>query len=180
MKRPILIFGLIAGGIVSVFMATSMAIGSCMHDDSFYDIGMVIGYASMLIAFSFIFIGVKSYRDKHLGGSITFGKAFFSGLVIAFVASTMYVVTWAIEYNLFMPDFMDKYAAHMIEGAVASGKTAAEIQQMTGEMNDMKEMYSNPVLFTLFTYVEILPVGLLITLISAVILRKKPAGEVVV
>lgn len=178
MKRTVLVFGLIAGLVVSVFMGTGMAIMGCHENPDYGVLSMVMGYAGMLIAFSFIFVGIKSYRDKHLGGTITFGKGFTVGILIALIASTLYVITWAVEYNLFFPDFMDQYSEHMMSSLDTTGKTAAEIvemkEQMIKDVAQMKTDYNNPVFFTLWTYAEIVPVGLLVTLISAAILRRKP------
>lgn len=174
MKRTILVFGSIAGLIVATVMLISVGLGSCSDN---YSGGMIIGYASMLIAFSFVFIGIKNFRDKHNNNTITFGKAFTIGILIALIASTFYVVAWLIDYYCFIPDFMDKYSEHMIEEAKNSGKTAAEIEQQIKEMNSMKEMYKNPLFVILITYCEILPVGLLVTLVSAAILRKKAVVE---
>jgi len=177
MKKNVLVFGVIAGLLVSVFMGASMVY---MHNNSDADHGassMVIGYLSMLIAFSLIFVAVKNYRDKQSGGVISFGKAFKMGLLIALIASTMYVIMWALLYNLYMPDFMDKYCAQMI-GNAKTTSTPAELQQLTEQLNTQKEMYKNPLFFVLFTYAEILPVGLLVALITALILKRKTAKAV--
>ncbi|MFM2018981.1 MAG: hypothetical protein RL007_2637 [Bacteroidota bacterium] len=173
MKRTVLVFGLIAGLVVSAFMAISMAIASNM-EGSHGAGSMLVGYASMLIAFSFVFVGIKSYRDKHLDGSITFGKGFLTGFLIAFIASTLYVITWALEYNFFLTDFMDQYAQSMIDQAVAAGSTPEQIAVLQQEMQEGKAMYASPVGFTLITYMEILPLGVIVALISALILKKKP------
>jgi hypothetical protein len=169
MKKNVLVFGLIAGAIVSALMVIGMARSIDTMD---FDTGMVIGYTSMLIAFSFVFVGIKNYRDKYNGGMISFGKAFKTGFWITLIASTMYVVVWLIYYYNFIPDFMDKYSAHMLEKAKAAGATAAELQEKSAEMAGFKEMYKNPVYVVLFTYLEILPLGTLITLISALILKR--------
>jgi hypothetical protein len=174
MKKNVLVFGLIAGAIVSFFMVWHMATGI---DTGNWDNAMLIGYASMIVAFSFVFVGIKNYRDKYNGGVITFGKAFMTGLWITLIASTMYVVVWMIYYHFFVPDFMDKYAAHMIEDAKAAGQTAAQIEKQMEEIAWYKEMYKNPLFVFLFTYLEILPVGLLITLISSFILKRKQKNE---
>ncbi len=170
MKKNVLVFGLIAGLIVSVFMILGMA---NLIDTADFDNSMVLGYTSMLIAFAFVFVGIKNYRDKYNMGVITFGQAFKTGFLITLIASTMYVVTWMIDFHFFIPDFMDKYAAHVLEQAKASGKTAAEIEKQVAEMASYKEMYKNPLFVVLLTYMEILPIGLIITLISALILKKK-------
>jgi hypothetical protein len=170
MKKQVWIFGSIAGLIVSTFMAISMAYvnSSPGHEGSY-----VVGFGSMIVAFAFIYVGIRNYRDKTLGGMISFGKAFKLGLLIALVASTFYVVTWVVEYNLFMPDFMDKYTSGMMQQAEKRGASAAEMAEMASEMDGYKEMYRNPVLMVLLTYTEILPVGLIVALISAAILRRK-------
>lgn len=169
MKKTVLNYGLIAGIVVSVWMSISMLVIGCDHGQW----GMVLGYTGMLVAFSFIFVAVRHYRDKLNSGSINFGKAFLIGLFISLIASAFYVVTWAIVYHNFMPDFMDKYAAVQIEKAKANGIPAAELRAMTTEMDSFKEMYKQPFWFVVMTLAEILPVGLLISLITAFLLKKR-------
>jgi hypothetical protein len=170
MKKNIFIFGSIAGLIVSVLMLWSMARSiSSMN----FENGELIGYSSMLLAFSLIFVGVKNFRDKFNGGIISFGQAFKMGFFIALVASTFYVVAWVIDYYVFFPDFTDKYAIHMLAKLQESGASAAEIESKTKEMAQFKEWYKNPLFVILMTYMEILPLGTLIALICALILKRK-------
>lgn len=179
MTRTILVFGLIAGLIVSSFMAVSMiwvSNHSTSEVSADMDQGMLIGYASQLIAFSFIFVAIKTFRDKSQGGTITFWQACKIGLMITLIGSTMYVITWAFIYNFVMPDFMVHFSNAAIEAAKTAGKSETEIAAITTEMAGYAEMYKSPIGFTLFTYVEVLPTGILVTLISATILwmtRKK-------
>ena len=171
MKKNVLVFGLISGTIISLFMALSMA--NCFGTNHFGASSMIIGFTAMIVAFSFVFVGIKNYRDKYNGGVINFGQAFMTGLWITLIASTMYVITWMIEFHYFMPDFMDKYAAVMIEQTKASGLPPAELQSELDKIASMKENYQNPFYRVLYTYIEILPVGLIIALISALILKRK-------
>ncbi len=170
MRKNVIVFGLIAGAIVSTMMIIGVA--ACYNSMNF-DLGMWLGYSSMIIAFSFVFVGIKNYRDKHNQGIISFKKAFTIGLWITMIASSIYVIVWMIDYYCFIPDFMDKYGAYMIEHSKASGADQVELDKQMAEMLKYKEMYKNPVFVILFTYMEILPVGLIITLISALILKKK-------
>lgn len=175
MKKNVLVFGLISGLVVSTLMAISMVTMYNNPDTGHGGGSMIIGYLSMLVAFSLIFVAVKNYRDKQNGGVISFGQAFKMGLLIALIGSTLYVIMWALLYNFYMPDFMDKYCAQMLESAKPTS-TPAELQKLTEQMNTQKEMYKNPVYFVLFTYMEILPVGLIVALVTALILkRKQPA-----
>lgn len=171
MKKNVLVFGLISGLIVSGLMIlfTTMFCG-----DGNYEGSMLLGYASMLLAFSFVFVGIKNFRDKYNEGFISFGKAFKVGLLITLISSTMYVLTWLVEYYFFIPDFMEKYTEHMIQQAESAGVTGAALEEQVAEMAKYKEMYKNPLFVVLLTYMEVLPIGLLIALISALILKKKP------
>lgn len=173
MKKNVLVFGLISGVVVSIIMSIGMI---TLKGDSGAQLGssfmMAIGYLSMLVSFSFIYVGVKNYRDKQNGGVISFGQAFKMGLLIALIGSTLYVISWALLYNFYMPDFMEKYCNQIVEEARATS-SAVELEKLTKQMNQQKEMYKNPVWFTLFTYMEILPVGLIVSLITALILKRK-------
>ncbi len=175
MKRNILVFGLISGAIVSTFMAISMAIMGCSSEEMGGGSGgMIIGFTAMAVAFSFVFVGIKNYRDKQNGGIITFGNAFLLGFMISLVASTLYVITWAVEYHFFLPDFMDKYSAMQIKQLHESGVSGAKLDESIKEIETASYNYKhNPFFFAMYTYMEILPVGIIITLISALILKRK-------
>ncbi|WP_439697498.1 DUF4199 domain-containing protein [Mucilaginibacter sp. AW1-7] len=175
MKKNVIVFGLIAGAIVSGLMAVTMAM---CYANGHTNGSMYLGYATMLIAFSMIFVAVKNYRDKYNGGEITFGKGFMIGLYIALIASTCYVVSWLIIYYNFMPDFMERYATQVLAEAKAAGASAKELSDETAKMDSYKQMYKNPVFIMLFTYVEILPVGLVIAVVAALILKKKPTNNI--
>lgn len=171
MKKSIIIYGIIAGVITAGWLVVSLAIYKGSEEKQFEN-GMWYGYASMLLAFSLIFVCIKSFRDKHNSGLITFGQAFKIGLFITLIASSIYVVSWLVDYYFFIPDFMEKYTAIMISNMKAEGATQAEISKKTAEMAEFGKMYQNPLFNAMLTYAEILPVGLVVTLISSLILKK--------
>jgi hypothetical protein len=173
MKKNIIIYGLISGLIVSTTMLFSMNYLSHCEGSVDYSTSMFIGFASMLLAFSLVFVGIKNYRDKYNGGIISFGKAFKIGIMIALISSTIYVIAWLIESHFFMPDFMEKYSAHMLDELRASGAPQAEIDLQAKEMAEFADSYKNPFFKALMTYAEILPLGLVVTLISSLILKRK-------
>jgi len=175
MKKNIIIYGLIAGIVVSVLMLASVNYLSHCEGNVSYDTSLLIGYASMLIAFSLVFVGIRNYRDKYNGGIISFGKAFKIGIMMVLIASTVYVIAWLIDYYFFIPDFMEKYSAHTLEELKASGASQIEIDEQTKEMANMVTMLKNPFFNAMMTYAEILPVGLIVTLISSLILKRKTA-----
>jgi hypothetical protein len=175
MKKNIVIYGIIAGIVVSTLML--FMINYTSHNEGSIDYGtsMLIGYASMLIAFSLVFVGIRNYRYKYNAGVISFGKSFKIGILIVLIASTIYVVAWLIAYFYFIPDYLDKYSAHMLAELKASGASQIEIDKQTNEMESFATMYKNPFFNALMTYTEILPVGLIATLISSLILKRKTA-----
>src|SRR5262249_1835191 len=154
-----------------------MALTVPFHDKIGVDHSYVIGYTTIVLAMLFTFFGIRSYRDNVGNGQITFAKAFAVGISITIISCICYVATWEIIYFNFMPDFMDKYGASFLQKRQASGATAAAIQQKTDELNKLKVMYKNPLFNVAMTFIEPFPVGLVITLISAGILRKKPPSQ---
>jgi hypothetical protein len=174
MKKIVITFGLISGALMAAFMFATMP----FIDKIGLDKGYFVGYTGMVLAFMLVFFGIRSYRENVGGGSISFGRAFAVGILIAVISSVCYVIAWEILYFNFRPDFMDKYAAHVIEKARAAGESAQAIQAKQQEMQQFKQLYnSNPLVNFAMTLIEPLPVGLIITLISALILRKKKRPE---
>lgn len=174
MKRIVLTFGLISGAILSAMMFATLP----FIEKIGFNNGMVIGYTTMVLAFLLVFFGIRSYRETVGGGQISFGKAMGIGLLIVAIAGVCYVVTWEIIYHKFLPDFGDKYAAHAIENLRNSGKPPAEVDKEIADMKRMMALYNSNILFNLaITFLEPLPVGLVMTLISALILRKRAPKE---
>jgi hypothetical protein len=169
MKKTVLTFGLIAGGIMSVMMASTIP----FMDKIGFEKGEVIGYTTIVGSFLLVFFGIRSYRENVGGGKIGFGRAFAVGILITLIACLFYVVTWEIIYTNFVPDFMEKYSNHLVEKMKASGQSQQAIDAQLQTMNSLKSWYANPFIRAAFTLIEVLPIGLVITLISSAVLRKK-------
>ena len=169
MKKTVLTFGLISGVIISAMMVATLP----FHDRIGLDRALVIGYTTMVIAFLLIFFGVRSYRDNVAGGTIRFGRAFVVGALIGVVSSLCYVATWEVMYFKFMPDYLEKYQARAIEKARASGESEAAIAQRKAEMDKLAVMYKNPAINAAMTFMEPLPVALIVALVSAGVLSRR-------
>ena len=165
MQSIVLKHALIAGGVLIVAFAATLPFG--IHSE-------VVGYTSMVLAFLLVFFGIRAYREE-LGGSIGFGKAFQVGILITLVVCAIYVVSWEIVYWGFWPDFLDQYNAHALAKLRASGATEAAIQAAQAQMAKFAKLYKNPLFNVGMTFLEIFPVGLIVTLVSAAILRRKQA-----
>jgi hypothetical protein len=169
MKKIVLTFGLIAGGILSVSMLATIP----FMDRIGFDKAMVIGYTTMVVAFLLVYFGVRTYRDNEAGGTISFGKAFQVGILITLIACVCYVLTWEFIYHNITPDFFDKYSQYVLDKAQAAGATAEQLAARRREMEEFKTMYANPLINAAMTFVEPFPVGLVITLLCAGILSRK-------
>jgi hypothetical protein len=168
MKRTVLTFGLIAGAIMSLEMIIGLP-----FIEEIGSLGLVVGYATMVVAFLMVYFGIRSYRDRVAGGSIGFGRAFAVGILITVVACLCYVATWEVIFYKFKPDFFDKYSARIVAETKASGATPEQVEAKRREMAIMGEQYRKPLVNIAYTFIEPFPVGLLFTLISAGLLRKR-------
>jgi hypothetical protein len=168
MKKTVWTFGLIAGAIMSLTMVATIPFLSSMGVHSY-----LVGYSAMVAAFLLVYFGVRSYRDNVLAGTIGFGRALAAGLLIVAIASVCYTATWEVMYYKFMPDFGTKYAQTQVEHARAAGKSEAEVAKIAADGNKFAESYKNPVYNSALTFMEPFPVGLLIALISAGVLRRR-------
>ena len=169
MKKTVLTFGLISGAVMSALMLLTMP----FIDKIGFDRGYIVGYTSMVLAFLLVFFGIRSYRENVGDGYISFGRALGVGLLITLISCICYVITWEIIYFKFLPDFVEKYGNYVVEKARASGASAEQIAKQVEEMKQFKTMYDHPLFNVAVTFLEPLPVGLVLTLISALILRRR-------
>lgn len=165
MQRIILVYGTLAGVIVIAAMALSMTVGD--HGT----LGMVLGFLSMFIALSMVFVGVKRYRDEHLGGAIRFWKALGVGLGISAIGCLFYVLGWEVYMWATDYTFMEKYMQLTVAKMQADGASAAEIAAFNAEATPMVEAYKDPIQRMLITLMEISIVALFVPLVSAALLR---------
>ncbi len=169
MKKTVLTFGLISGALMSVMMLATLPFA----DRIGFDKGQIIGYTTMVASFLLVFFGIRSYRENICEGKITFGRAFKVGILIMLITCVFYVVTWEIIYFKLMPDFFVKYQNYLVEQLKSSGATQEAIQARIQQLQSFKQWYDNPLINAAITFLEPLPVGVIITLISAALLRKK-------
>jgi hypothetical protein len=161
MKKNVLTFGLISGFIMSVLMGCSLLLADKIGSGH----SMILGYTIMVASFLLIYFGIRSYRDNNLAGKISFGRAFACGILIALISSVCYVI--------FMPHFMDGYFAAQIQRLQSAGLDPATTAARVEAIRHSQQLYQNPFVNMAYTLIEPLPVGILVTLISATLLRRK-------
>jgi len=169
MWRDIVKYGVIAGLVVGLSM-----IGSFWATDGQMPhgwLGMAVGYATMLVAFSAVFVGIKHQRDVAGGGVIRFWPAFGMGLAISLIAALFYVGAWEFVQATIVEDFAGSYGQSVIAAEKAKGIDPAALAKLTAEMDAFKVQYADPMFRLPMTFAEIFPVGVLVSLISALVLR---------
>ena len=169
MKKTVLVFGSITGVILSAMMLLTVP----FIDKIGFDRGEIIGYTSMVLAFLLVYFGVRSYRDNVAGGTISFGRAFQVGALIAAFASVWYVATWQVVYDKFTPDFMQRYQAHVMDQARADGESEEQLAKRQADLEKYARWYKNPLIRSAMTFVEPLPVALVMSLVSAGVLSRR-------
>lgn len=171
MKKIVITYGVISGLITGGLMLATMPLyesGTLNFDN-----GALVGYTGMVIALSLIFFGIKSFRDNQAGGSVSFGKGFLIGMSITMIASLFYATAWEISYAKMGEQFVQQWTSHEMEKLQEAGATEEALEKAKDEWKNFGEMYKNPLIRFGMTLFEILPVGLIISLISAALLKKK-------
>ena len=175
MQKIVLRFGFASGAILVAMMWGMLA----LYRTGTVDFGhsQVLGYSTMVLSLLLVFFGIRSYRDHVADGAIGFGKAFQVGILITLITCAMYVIAWEIAYFQFFPNFFDQYSAQVIAKMHSTGASEAAIQEKAAQMAGMAKLYTNPLFNSAITFMEIFPVGLIVTLVSAAILRRKPRPD---
>lgn len=174
MKKIGLIFGVVGGAVLSALLIFGMTL---WHNGTItFEGSELFGYGGMLLALSVVFFGMKSYRDNYLKGTMRFVKGLQFGLLVSAVASLMYATTWEV-YRVAASDafthFMEYYTQCQIDEVKAGGATQEEVDATSKQMADYLEMYKNPAIRFGITLLEVFPVGLLVSIVSAALLRRK-------
>ena len=168
MHRLALAYGLPAGAVPILVIMAGTLLGDGDHSGGG---SHLFGYLIMLVALSLVFLGVKSHRDGELGGVISFRTGVVVGLAISAVAGVAYMFLWEIYLALTDYSFISDYTAGLVEAKRAAGADEAEIAKLVADMAVMEDRYANPLFRLPMTFIEIFPVGLIVTIVSALLLR---------
>ena len=173
MKKIVLTYGLISALIAAVLLFAHVPFMHALEGSK----GLNVGYTGIVLSMLLIFFGVRSYRDNVAGGQLGFGRALAVGVLIGVVASSCYVLTWEAIYFGTKSDYIEKYQAHMIEKARQAGESPGAIAAKQAEMAKFAEMYRNPLINSAMTFMEPLPVALVVSLVTAGVLSRRKKAE---
>lgn len=172
MKQVVLTYGLIAG----LILGSSFFILQLFFTPEASAASEIVGYAIMIGCLSLIFFGIRRYRNKILAGAISIKAGFLCGLYISIIASVLYALGWVLYFNTVGDSgMMDAYYTQQIEQVEASAENPEDASRQVEQIRKMRDAYYNNNLLVFgLTLLEIFPLALVITIISALILKRKP------
>jgi hypothetical protein len=166
MKKIVLTYGLISGAIGAALLLAHVP----FMDGS--SRALVVGYAAIVASMLLVFFGVRAHRQNAGNGKISFGRAFAVGILIALLSAACYVAVWEVVY-FSSPSVADHIFDQQVAELKATGAPQEKIDEAAREVESFKKLYSNPFVNAAFTFLEPFPVGLLMALVSAAVLRRK-------
>jgi hypothetical protein len=170
MKKDVWKYGLLSGLAMALLVAVVVPFEH--HTNARWS--MAFTYTIMVLSFLIVFVGVKHYRDNECGGSITFGRALAAGVLMMLISCACYVIMWEVLNATVEKNFAHEYSAALVKHAQDSGLQGAALERKIAEARKFEAMYSNPLYRASMTLLEPLPVGIVMALVTAGILRRKP------
>ncbi|MBC7848093.1 MAG: DUF4199 domain-containing protein [Chitinophagaceae bacterium] len=168
MKKIILRSGLYSGlTLVGLFLIT-MWIGKSIS----YSVQEAIGYVGMILSLIFVYFGMRQYRDTVNGGTLTFGTGLRVGLLIVLIPTLLFGIFDVLYTSVINPGFYDEYCSAVLSKMKAD-LPAREYEIKAAEMKEQVAMFKNqPVFQFIVMSLTVFLIGLIITVISALMLRK--------
>ncbi len=169
MKKIVLVYGFISGALAVAMMMATLPFIDALDGNK----GAIVGYTGLLLAALLVFFGVRSYRENVGNGRLGYGRGFAVGILITLISGLCYTAAWELLYFKLMPGLGDKVIACMVHNAQTSGKTPEKVAEAVRQAQGMRELYDRPLVNAALTFTEPFPVGLIVTAISAGVLRRK-------
>ncbi len=167
MKKTILRYGGFSVIFMVLFFLLEMLIFSEKKD---FRVQEIFGWIGIFISTIFIFFGIRYYRDQYNDGNLSFGKGLKVGLLILLMPSLAFGI-FNVIYVMLNPDFMDTYYNYQVtqlKESLPAGEAALKIQAMEKD----KEMWMSPAVQFFGMFASVFLVGVIVTVISTLILRR--------
>jgi predicted membrane protein len=168
MKNTVLKFGLLSLLLGAILFMLGLTLGGSLD----FSTQEVIGYSTMVASLVFVFFGIKHYRDRVNDGKVSFGKAFLLGFLISVFAGIGFGIVDYIYTTVINPDFAQEYLSTMLSNMEAS-MSAAEFETQKEALTTQMEAYGGSGFMAFIMFATVVMIGLVITLISALILQRK-------
>ncbi|GGD20601.1 DUF4199 domain-containing protein [Hyunsoonleella pacifica] len=158
-------YGLLTG--IVIFLATIL-LGKGLS----YTTQEILGYASMVASLSFIFFGIKHYRDKVNNGVVSLGKATLIGILISIFVGVGVAIADYIYTTTINPDFANEYLETTLK-TMETSMIPEEFEIKKAELTKQMEDYGGSGTMALLMFITVVLIGCIISLISGLILQRK-------
>lgn len=132
-----------------------------------------IMYLSFIFLLAGIVYGTMQYRDKTLGGYISFGKAFQSAFLILVIAVVLTTIYSYIFMTIIDPSFVEKIAEQALEKAETDMISKGISEDQMGPALEMTKKFLTPGMMTIMGLLSNLVFGAILSLISAAFTKKE-------
>lgn len=169
MQKIVLRYGLYAMLFIVALSALEFFVLNDLLSSSLQE---VMGYLTMLLSMVFVFLGIRQYRDKCNNGQLSFFQGLKVGILIVLIPSVAFGLFDLLYTEVLHPGWMDEYYANYIARIKAS-TPPAQLEAALQKANDQKELFSNPLMQFLLMSATVFIIGLIVTIISALTLRRR-------
>lgn len=176
MKRTVLAFGAIAGGIVILYSVILFAILGDPARMSMKDLQMAeaLGYIRYLVLLLGVVMAMIAFR-RRTPGPIPYTRMLLLGVSVAAVTAVL-VGGLELAYAVANPDFYDQYSRLAEESMRAGGASDADVKVFQEHQQDFAFM-KNPLVMGAFYFVETFLVGSLFALVAALFTRRQEGAS---
>ena len=168
MKKSILRYGLYSFLTALILFLSALVFGKGLS----FETQTVLGYVSIVASLTFVFFGIKHFRDKENNGVISFGKALGAGMLITLFAALGFAIIDYVYTAYINPDFIGEFTANSIANLEKTLSGEELIKAKEDLNNQMKSMGSSSAL-ALFMFAIVTVIGFIISLLSSLFLQRK-------
>jgi hypothetical protein len=164
---------IIKHGVFSIITASALFFLALTLGKTFdYSTQEVIGYLSMVASLSFVYFGIKHFRDNENNGSVTFIKALLIGVLISACAGIGFGIIDYIYTTQINPDFATEYLEKTLE-TMKTTLSPEEFEIKRKELVQQMEQYGGSGFMAFIMFITVVIIGFIISLISALFLQRK-------
>jgi hypothetical protein len=171
MKQTVIRYGLFAAVFIIALFCIQMF---WLADLVKLDVMEVAGYLTMLLSMIFVFFGMRYYRNEKNNGQLSFGKGLKVGILIVLFPAIFFGLFDVLYTEVINPQWEANYQAHYLSEMKAS-MTPAKFEIEKKSFDSQMEFFKNPFFHFLVMFATVLVIGFIVTIISSLALRRKPA-----
>jgi len=130
-----------------------------------------VSWITLLFLVAGVVWGQFEYRNKVLGGFITYGKAFSAGFMITLFSGIFLIIYNFVFYQVIAPDTIDQIIEIQRQTLVESNPQMTD-EQIEQSM-EVASRFSSPLMLIIWGFVSQLVIGAIVCLITSIFVKKE-------